>query len=81
VDDKAVRWACPLRVHLAQRTQTPYYLRPGDFWFRNPEFGKYVSDGRKRGRFGKKENITLPKEERNPYPIGEMYHPYFRKDI
>ena len=51
-DNTAVKWGCRLRDVLRQRTKEKHYLRPGDFWYRNPEFGKLVTDERKRGRYG-----------------------------
>lgn len=30
-------------------TKEEYYLRPGTNWYRNPEFGKLISDPDKRG--------------------------------
>lgn len=51
-DDRAVVWGCLVRAQLANRTGERDYVRPGDFWYRNPEFGKAVEDSAKRGRFG-----------------------------
>jgi hypothetical protein len=49
------------------------YVRPGDHWYRNPEFGKVVSDPRKRGRNGAGYGKYLGQLEMNPYPPGETY--------
>jgi hypothetical protein len=49
------------------------YVRPGDHWYRNPEFGKVVSDPRKRGRNGAGYGKYLGPLEMNPYPPGETY--------
>lgn len=51
-DDRAVVWGCLVRAQLANRTGERDYVRPGDFWYRNPEFGRAVEDSAKRGRFG-----------------------------
>jgi hypothetical protein len=47
-DNSALEWTCQLRELLRNRTGEQHYLRPGDVWYRNPEFGKTVSDARKR---------------------------------
>ncbi|KAJ1397050.1 hypothetical protein B484DRAFT_458779, partial [Ochromonadaceae sp. CCMP2298] len=46
-DNSALEWTCQLRELLRNRTGEQHYLRPGDVWYRNPEFGKTVSDARK----------------------------------
>lgn len=48
----ALRYGCQLRLHLMHRTNEWPYLRPGDSWYRNAEFGKNVNDPDKRGRYG-----------------------------
>jgi hypothetical protein len=49
------------------------YVRPGDSWYRNPEFGRTVADPRKRGRHGAGYGKYLAPMEMNPYPPGETY--------
>ncbi len=72
-DDSAVAWGCQLRQLLAARTGEPDYVRPGDMWYRNPEFGRTVSDFHKRGRNGAGLGKYLGAHEMNPYPVGETY--------
>jgi hypothetical protein len=64
-DSTALRYTCQLRSLLQNRTGDAYYLRPGDLWYRNPEFGRIVSDPRKRGRNGAKKGYFW--REGNPY--------------
>jgi hypothetical protein len=52
-DSTAVRYGCQLREQLKIMTGNSTYLRPGDCWYRNPEFGKPIDDPDKRGRYGK----------------------------
>ena len=72
-DDSAVVWGCQLRELLRNRTGEADYLRPGDDWYRNPEFGRTVANPRKRGRNGAAFGKYLAPHEMNPYPIGETY--------
>ena len=72
-DNRAVVHGCALRALLAQRTGEESYLRPGDFWYRNPEFGKVVGDPSKRGRNGGGFGKVLMANEWNPYPLGDTY--------
>jgi hypothetical protein len=51
-DPSALRYSCQLRDHLSLRTNVSHYVRPGDSWYRNPEFGRLVADPSKRGRGG-----------------------------
>lgn len=57
-DDRAVRYSCQLREVLEKMTGQSPYLRPGDVWYRNPEFGKVVSDPEKRRR------VRIPRGDR-----------------
>ena len=43
------------------------FLRHGNFWYRNPEFGKEVSDPDKRGRYGRQNKEGFSFKEFNPY--------------
>lgn len=72
-DDTAIPWTCQLRDLLRERTKESDYLRPGDFWYRNPEFGRVVSDVNKRGRGGSGFGKYLGDGEMNPYPPGLTY--------
>lgn len=72
-DDSAIPWSCQLRQLLRERTGEPDYLRPGDMWYRNPEFGRTVSDPHKRGRNGAGYGKYVQAHEWNPYPVGETY--------
>eukprot|EP01036_Dinobryon_divergens_P030880 gene30880-40191_t len=72
-DDSAISWGCQLRDVLRNRTGEPHYVRPGDMWYRNVEFGKTVSDPHKRGRFGAGYGKKIGQTDMNPYPPGETY--------
>jgi len=72
-DDSALSWTCQLRDLLRERTNESDYIRPGDFWYRNPEFGKVVLDSNKRGRGGSGLHKQLRDPEMNPYPPGSTY--------
>lgn len=72
-DNSGIVWGCQLRALLWNRTGEQHYVRPGDFWVKNPEFGKTVIDPRKRGRFGNGFGKVLGKSDFNPYPPGETY--------
>jgi hypothetical protein len=72
-DDSALVFTCQLRELIANRTREPHYVRPGDFWYRNPEFGRVVSDPSKRGRSGNGAGKVLHISEMNPYPPGDTY--------
>jgi hypothetical protein len=71
-DNSALSWSCQLRDLLFLRTGEPY-VRPGDMWYKNPEYGKTVSDPKKRGRYGNAFGKVLSTNEMNPYPPGETY--------
>ena len=66
-DNSSLRYTCQLREHLAKVTGTPVYHRPGSQWFRNPEFGKYLSVPEKRGRFGRPNPEGFHFRDGNPY--------------
>ena len=72
-DDSAIKWSCQLRSLLYNRTGAAHYVRPGDFWYRNPEYGKIVSDPKKRARYGRGEGAKVSPGEMNPYPPGITY--------
>lgn len=72
-DDSAVKWGCQLRSLLFNRTGMQNYVRPGDSWYRNPEFGRTVADPKKRSRYGHGFGVRLGPSEFNPYPPGETY--------
>ena len=67
-DPIAVRYACQLREVLRNVTGESPYLRPGDVWYRNPEYGRHVSDPDKRGRYGR------PNPEGFRYPVKNPYN-------
>ena len=48
-------------------TGETFFLRHGDFWYRNPEFGREVSDPDKRGRYGRQNKEGFKYNEFNPY--------------
>ena len=72
-DDSALVWACQTRETLRNRTNQTNYLRPGNFWYKNPEFGKSVEDNNKRGRHGAGHEIKIYAPDFDPYPPGETY--------
>lgn len=39
-DPSAVRYSCQVREVIRTITKEPIFYRRGDFWYRNPEFGK-----------------------------------------
>lgn len=72
-DDSLIKWGCQLRSLLAKRTGVRDYVRPGDMWYRNPEYGRAVEDPRKRGRYGNGYGKQLGPREMNPYPPQDVY--------
>jgi hypothetical protein len=52
-DNRALQHSCQLRDVLINMTKEQIYYRPGNFWYRNAEFGRDVSDPAKRGRYGR----------------------------
>ena len=72
-DDSLIAWGCQLRELLRTRTGVPDYVRPGDIWYRNPEYGKLVDDPHKRGRYGGGYGKQLGPREMNPYPPQDTY--------
>lgn len=72
-DNSAVVWGCQVREVLRRRTGEEHYLRPGDSWYRNPEFGKVVDDPEKRGRYGRGYGAKVGWSDMNPYPAGNTY--------
>ena len=43
-DNSALVWSCQVREQLRQRTGQSIYMRPGDMWIRNQEFGQLHKD-------------------------------------
>jgi len=72
-DDTAVSWGCQVRAKLQERTGKRDYLRPGDSWYRNPEYGKVVNDPQKRGRNGAAYGKKLGPKEWSSYPPQDFY--------
>lgn len=72
-DPIAVTWGCAVREMLRNRTGEQDYIRPGDSWYRNPEFGRTVENPSKRGRYGSAYGKVLSWEDMNPFPEGETY--------
>lgn len=66
-DSTALRYSCQLRDLLRHMTKEEVYLRPGTIWYRNPEFGRHVSDGEKRGRYGRPNPEGFTYRDGNPY--------------
>jgi hypothetical protein len=67
VDQVALRYSCQLREKLTEMTGEKIYLRPGTQWYRNPEFGKEISDPDKRGRYGRPNQPNFKYNIKNPY--------------
>ena len=66
-ESTALRYSCQVREVLKNITGEKLFLRHGDFWYRNPEFGKDVSDPDKRGRYGRPNPDGFKYNEFNPY--------------
>lgn len=67
VDRIALRYSCQLRETLASFTGQNVYLRPGTGWYRNPEFGRPITDPDKRGRYGRPNPPDFKVTMHNPY--------------
>ena len=78
-DDSLISWGCQLRDLLRTRTGIANYVRPGDIWYRNPEYGKLVDDPHKRGRYGGGYGKQLGPREMNPYPPLDTYQRAHKK--
>ena len=76
-DDTALRYSCQLREVLAKMTGEKNYLRPGSFWFKNPEYGKTITDPDKRGRYGRENAPGFRYPESNP----NNYHGGMHGDV
>ena len=73
-DSTALRYSCQTREIIRNITGEKIFLRHGDFWYRNPEFGRDVSDPDKRGRYGRQNKEGFKFNEFNPYHYhGEGY--------
>lgn len=82
-DRSALRYSCQVREKLREMTGQARYLRPGDSWVRNAEFGRPVMDAEKRlvGRGNNNDNgntMTMTNEmkarkEVNPYSYSGIY--------
>ena len=66
-DSTALRYSCQVRQVLEKMTREKYFLRAGEFWMRNVEFGKDVSDPDKRGRYGRPNPKAYKYNDQNPY--------------
>jgi hypothetical protein len=66
-DTVALRYSCQLREVLQNTTGESPYLRPGDIWYRNPEYGKLIADPDKRGRYGRPNPEGFRYAVKNPY--------------
>lgn len=76
-DNTAIRYSCQLRELLRNMTGEPEYLRPGSFWYKNPEYGKTISDPDKRGRYGRANAPGFRYYEANPH----NYHGGIHGDV
>jgi hypothetical protein len=68
LDRSILRHACQLRELLTKRTGEAMYLRPGDVWMRNVEFGKNLSYPGKMKRLNQPIPPNFKYEPENPYP-------------
>lgn len=66
-DPIALRYSCQVRSLLKNITNEDIYLRPGNIWYRNPEFGKPIEDADKRGRYGRPNPPNFKTNLVNPY--------------
>ena len=66
-DATALRYTCQMRELLQQMTNEPFFLRHGTFWYRNPEFGKIITEPKKRGRYGRPNPDNFKYNEPNPF--------------
>lgn len=64
-DPSALRYSCQVREIIAEVTKESIFYRKGDFWYRNPEFGREITDPSKRGPLGG----SLPET-----PVTSPYH-------
>lgn len=75
-DNRAVQYNCQVRRELKKMTNSENYFRPGDFWYRNVEFGRPMKDGNK----GKRTKVDIaPGEKRilnHPYHYHGGYWPF-----
>lgn len=76
-DNVALRYSCQLRELLKKMTGETEYLRPGSFWYKNPEYGKTISDPDKRGRYGRANPPGFKYSESNP----NNYHGGIHGDV
>ena len=67
LDDTMLRYTCQLRDILREKTGHSIYLRPGNFWYRNPEYGRTITDPAKRGPYGKPNPIGFKFKDNNPH--------------
>jgi hypothetical protein len=51
-DPVITRYSCQIREIIREVTKEPVFYRRGDFWYRNPEFGREINDTSKRGPLG-----------------------------
>ena len=66
LDHNMLRYACQTRrAWLEIHTNYTQFLRPGESWYRNIEFGKRVNDPEKRGRYGREKTERV--RDGNPY--------------
>jgi hypothetical protein len=67
LDTTALRFSCQLRETLQKMTNESVYFRPGTQWYRNPEFGREITDPDKRGRYGRPNAPGFKYSNPNPY--------------
>lgn len=66
-DRTMLRYSCQLREILREKTGQSIYLRPGSFWYRNPEYGRIVTDPMKRGSQAERNSTEFKFTDLNPY--------------
>jgi hypothetical protein len=73
-DDSAARLSCAVRREIARATgSSEPYVRPGEDWYRNPEFGRVIKDPSRRGRGNGRLHVTPPE---HPYHYGKVQQEY-----
>lgn len=76
MDPIALRYSCQVRAHLRDVTGEEVYLRPGDAWLRNLEFGRnmtHADKGRRKQRANEGGASGMMKRLTSPY----HYHGHY----
>lgn len=71
-DPVITRYSCQVREIIREVTKEPIFYRHGDFWYRNPEFGREINDTSKRGHHG---GSTPASPVKSPYHFNRFQIP------